>query len=106
MGKKVKYNWVGPTVNSSHLLDCGKTLEYFSKNPVPFSESDENEFHTAKERLERSENILKGLNLKYELLEVYKLLEECYRNLKNEKQEINYKNKRETLAYEIGLPLI
>lgn len=65
-----------------------------------------NEFHTAREKLEKSENILKELNLKYELLEVYRLLEECYRNLKDGEQEINYKNKRETLAKENGLPLI
>ena len=63
-----------------------------------------NEFQRAKESLEQSERILNKLKLKYELLQVYKLLEVCYRRLKNEERETHYRNERETLVQQIGLP--
>ena len=63
-----------------------------------------NEFQRAKENLEQSEKILNKLKLKYELLQVYKLLEACYRNLKNEEKETYYRNERETLVRQVGLP--
>ena len=62
-----------------------------------------NEFSEAEESLKESGRIFKELNLKYELLQVYNLLEKCYKNLKNGERETYYKNVRRNLAQQIGL---
>ncbi len=52
-----------------------------------------NEFSRAEESLKESERILKNFDLKYELLQVYDLLEECYRAM-NKEEETYYRDKR------------
>ncbi|MBU7027628.1 MAG: tetratricopeptide repeat protein [Theionarchaea archaeon] len=66
----------------------------------------QNECEKAKKQLMKSEGIFKEYNLNYELIEVFQLLEECYRALGNEKQEAFYRSQRETLTQKIGLPTI
>ena len=65
-----------------------------------------NEFHKAVKSLSESEEIFKELNLKYELLEIYRLLEECYGNLKDEERKSFYKNAREDLVQQTGLQFV
>ena len=60
-------------------------------------------FQRAKDYLERSEIIFKKLNLQYELLEVYELLERCCKTLKDEEKEAYYRIERENLHRRIGL---
>jgi len=62
-----------------------------------------NEFSKAEENLKESERILKNFDLKYELLQVYDLLEECYRALKNEEQETYYRSEKKIFTQQIGL---
>lgn len=50
----------------------------------------------AKSHLEQSEKIFEDLNLKYQLLEVYQLLERCY-HLLNDEKELHYRTAREAL---------
>ena len=54
------------------------------------------DFHEGRRALEKSVSILKALNMQYELLEVYELLELCSVNLKDGKEAF-YKSKREAL---------
>jgi tetratricopeptide (TPR) repeat protein len=53
--------------------------------------------------LEESEKIFKDLNLQYQLLEVYQLLERCCHLLHDEK-ETYYRTERETLQKTLGCP--
>lgn len=61
-----------------------------------------NRFYEAKGSLEKSEHILSTLGLKYELLDIYTLLEKCCQNLNSEKEK-NYREKKEKLLTEIRL---
>ncbi len=60
------------------------------------------EFYEARKHLEKSEEIFRSLELQYELVEVYELLEKCCRALKDEKEN-DYKMKREDLKQHISL---
>lgn len=60
-------------------------------------------FQRARDYLERSEKIFKKLNLQYELLEVYELLERCCKTLKDEEKEASYRIERENLQQRIGI---
>ncbi|KYK34292.1 MAG: hypothetical protein AYK18_14335 [Theionarchaea archaeon DG-70] len=65
-----------------------------------------NEFQEAKKSLKESEEILGELNLKYELLEVFELLEACCKSLKNEMEEAHYRDMREVLTQRIEFPIM
>lgn len=56
-----------------------------------------NELQKAEESLKESEKIFKELNLKYEMIEVYELLETYYEKLKNEEKVISCRNEKEAL---------
>jgi tetratricopeptide (TPR) repeat protein len=60
------------------------------------------EYAKAKESLQKSENMFRVLNLDYELISVFELLEECCNRLYDEKQVNLYREKREALAEKIG----
>jgi len=63
-----------------------------------------NEFRRAKELLIRSERIFREYELNYEIIDVFRLLEECYKGLGDESQLIYYENEKKILIQKIGLP--
>lgn len=60
------------------------------------------EYAKAKEFLLKSENMFRVLNLDYELISVFELLEECCNRLYDENQVNLYRKKREALTEKIG----
>lgn len=62
-----------------------------------------NELQKAEKSLKESEKIFNELNLKYELLEVYELLETYYEKLKAEEQVSYYRNEKRALEQLLGL---
>ncbi|MBU7016194.1 MAG: tetratricopeptide repeat protein [Theionarchaea archaeon] len=60
------------------------------------------DFHEARRALEKSLNIFKALNIQYELMEVYELLELCSANLKDGKEAF-YRSRREALQKLLSL---
>jgi len=62
----------------------------------------QHEYEKAQEFLLKSENMFRVLNLDYELISVFELLEECCNRLYDENQVDLYRKKREALAEKIG----
>lgn len=63
-----------------------------------------NDFKKAKESLKESERIFKELNLQYELLQIYTLLETCCKKLEDKEREVHYREKREALIQKVRVP--
>ena len=62
----------------------------------------QHKYEKAQKFLLKSEDMFKTLNLDYELIDVFKLLEECCR-INDENQALLYREKREALIKKIGL---